>query len=203
MRTAIARLGVTALLAAGGLTLAPAAQAASGCEDGVTVVVQQESSTSAECAEGDPKTAGEALESAGFEVEKVQSDPKMLCTIDGAPETSCAKAPEADAFWGFFTSTDGGPWAFATKGVFDYDPKPGTAIGFRYGSGDAPTTSAKKAASSLEETASPDSDETAAADSSEESQDEGSNARLPTVVGVGVLAVLAGAAFLVARRRRG
>ncbi len=203
MRTTITRLGLTALVATGGLAVASPAQAA-GCSetDGVTVVVQQGSSTKTECAEGDPEDAGEALESAGFEVEKVQSDAKMLCTIDGAPETSCASPPEAETFWGFFTASDDGAWEFADKGVFDFDPEPGTTIGFRFGDGSEPTLSAEEAAAEAEESTSGSGDSDEAAASSDDGDDGGSTALVASAVGVGLLAVLVGGGFLVARRRR-
>lgn len=207
MRTTIARLGLTTLLATGGLAVATPAQAA-GCSgsDGVTVVVQHGSSTTAECADGDPKDAGEALESAGFTVEKVQSDPRMLCTIDGAPTTSCAKPPEAKTFWGFFTASESGAWTFADKGVFDFDPEPGSTIGFRFGDGSEPTTSPSEAAASEGDSAQ-ESPSASAADedsgaSSEDTEESGPTALVTTVVGVVLLAVLAGGALLVARRRR-
>ncbi len=207
MRTALARLGLMSLLAAGGLALAAPAQAApadSGSCDGVAVLVEHDGSTDAGCAEGDPKTAGDALEAAGFEIKKVQSDSQLLCSIDGVPDTSCAKAPEADAFWGFFTA-DGNSWGFADKGVFAFDPKPGSTIAFSFGSGDEPTTKPKKASADAASAAqSASSDEgTSAADSEDAKDDSGSNALVTTVGGVVVLVILAGAGFLVARRRRG
>lgn len=208
MRTTIARLGLTALVATGGLAIASPAHAA-GCagSDGVTVVVQHGGSTKTECADGDPEDAGAALESAGFTVEKVQSDANMLCTIDGAPETSCAQAPEAETFWGFFTASDEGTWEFADKGVFDYDPEPGATIGFRFGDGAEPTMSPDEAAAagSAEESSSTaeDSGEDASASSPDDAGEESdSTALVTTVVGVALLAVLAGGGFLIARRRR-
>lgn len=200
MRTMIARLGLTALLATGGLAAATPAQAA-GCSgsEGVTVVVQHGSSTRAECADGDPKDAGEALESAGFTVQTVQADARMLCTIDGAPKTSCATAPEAETFWGFFTASEGGDWTFADQGVFELDPEPGTTLGFRFGDGSEPTMSPDEAAAAEGDSAQESSPASADPDDGEES---GPNALVTTVVGVALLAVLAGGAVLVARRRR-
>lgn len=202
MRTAIARLGLTALIATGGLAVASPAQAA-GCadSDGVTVLVQHDDETRVECADGDPETAGEALESAGFEVEKVQSDAQMLCTIDGAPETSCATAPEAETFWAFFTASDGGSWEFADKGVFALDPEPGTTLGFRFGDGAEPSMTAEEAAASADDsTADGGADE--ASSSEDAAEDEGSGALAPTLIGVALLAALAVGGVLVARRRR-
>lgn len=210
MRTTIARLGLTALIATGGLAVASPAQAA-GCSEseGVTVVVQQGDSTTTKCAEGDPEDAGEALESAGFEVEKVQSDAKMLCTIDGAPKTSCASPPDAETFWGFFTASDDGAWEFADKGVFDLDPEPGSTIGFRFGDGSEPTTSPEEAASEVakgdsesETSGSESSDSDTAASSSDDGDDSGFTTLVASAVGVGLLAVLVGGGVLVARRRR-
>lgn len=206
MRTTIARLGLISLVATGGLAITTPAHAA-GCtgSDGVTVVVQDDSSTKTECAEGDPEDAGEALESAGFTVEKVQSDARMLCTIDGTPKTSCAQPPEAEEFWGFFTESDSGEWEFADEGVFDLDPEPGTTLGFRFGDGAEPSISPEEAADedgAAEETTSAGDDSADDAASSDEGEDGRSTTILATVVGVSFLAVLAGGAFLIARRRR-
>lgn len=206
MRTTIARLGLISLIATGGLAITAPAHAA-GCtgSDGVTVVVQHGSSTKTECAEGDPKHAGEALESAGFTVEKVQSDARMLCTIDGTPKTSCAKPPEAETFWGFFTASDSGEWEFADEGVFDLDPEPGTTIGFRFGDGAEPSTSPEEAAGedgSAEETTSASDDASEDTGASDDGEESGSTALVATGVGAGLLVVLAGGAFLIARRRR-
>ena len=205
MRTTIARLGLSALLATGGLAISNPAQAA-GCSEseGVTVVVQQGDSTTTKCAEGDPEDAVEALESAGFEVEKVQSDAKMLCTIDGAPKTSCASPPDAETFWGFFTASDDGAWEFADKGVFDLDPEPGSTIGFRFGDGSEPTTSPEDAASEVAkgDAESETTDSGEAAPSSDDGDDSGSTTLVASAVGVGLLAVLVGGGVLVARRRR-
>src|SRR5699024_7875130 len=201
MRNTIARLGLTALFAAGGLAVTSPAQAA-GCadDDGVTVLVQHEDETTVECADGDPETAGEALESAGFEVEKVQSDAQLLCTIDGTPETSCAKAPEAETFWAFFTASDGGSWEFADKGVFAYDPEPGTTLGFRFGDGAEPSMTAEEAVASEDESTAADGTDETSDDSAAE--DEGSGALVPTVIGFALVAVLAVGGFLVSRRRK-
>lgn len=203
MRTPIARLGLTLLFfLIGGLFTASPARAADCPDAGVTVVVEHEGTTTTECAEGDPKTAGEALESAGFEVEKVQSDPRMLCTIDRLPKTSCAKAPEAKTYWAFFTASGDGAWEFADKGVFDLDPEPGSAIGLRFGDGAEPSVSPADAAAdaaATEEDTTGDADDGAPA--SEDSEEGGSAGLTTTIVGVVLLVVLAGGAFVVARRR--
>lgn len=208
MRATTARLGLTALLAGSGLAIASPAHAAE-CTDseGVTVVVEHGGTSSTECAGGDPKDAGEALESAGFAVEKVQADPKLLCTIDDAPKTSCAEAPEAETFWAFYTASDGGSWEFADQGVFDFDPEPGSTIGFRFGDGAEPALAPDEAADevaaendSAQESPSADGDTDAAA--SDETEESGTSALVPTVIGVALLALLAGGGFFVARRRR-
>lgn len=200
-------LALTATLGMVGLGLAPAASAAptedgacSGTQ-GVTVVVQSGSTPKVGCAPGDPKTSGAALEDAGFSVEQVQGQDGMICRIDEAPKTSCAKMPSAKKYWGFHTAQPDAKWEFATKGVYQHDPKPGTVIGFRLGDGDAPSVTpadaSTKAAAQASEKA--DSD---AAESGDTSDDSGSSALVPTAIGGGLLIVLGGGAWALARKRR-
>lgn len=139
MRRLLARLGLAALLAGGGLAVASPAQAAACTgSSGVTVVVQSGGSADVRCASGDPGSAGAALQSAGFSVAQVQTQPGAICTIGGVPSTSCVRMPPKDQYWAFHHASAGGSWSYASRGAFAYDPKPGTVVGFRLGSGAAP-----------------------------------------------------------------
>lgn len=140
MRRLLAGLGATALLTGGGLALSTPAQAA-GCSgtSGVTVVVQSASSTDVRCAPGDPSTAGAALTAAGFSVERVQTQPGAVCTINGLPAISCARMPPADNYWAFHHAAAGGAWQYSSSGIYLYDPAPGSAVGFRLGTNASPT----------------------------------------------------------------
>lgn len=124
----------------GGIATAPAAQAAA-CSgtSGVTVVVDTGSSVQTRCAPGDPGDGFAALQGAGFQVTRVQRFPGALCRIDGLPSSDpCDNMPPTSAYWAFFSAPAGGSWAYQQKGIGAYDPAPGTAVGFRFGSGAQP-----------------------------------------------------------------
>lgn len=205
-------LALTAALGLAGLGLASAASAApaedGACSDtqGVTVVVQSGSTPKVGCAPGDPKTSGAALKDAGFSVKQVQGQDGVICQIDEAPTTSCAKMPGAKKYWAFHLAEPDGKWEFATKGAYQQDPKPGTVIGFRLGDGNAPglapSDATQKAAAQAAETS-----DSAAKDSGDRSDknddaESGSNALVPTAIGGGLLIVLGGGAYALARKRR-
>ena len=147
MRRLLARLGVAALLAGGGLAVSSPAQAAPCTgSSGVTVVVQSGGSADVRCASGDPGSAGAALQSAGFSVQQVQTQPGAICTIGGVPDTSCVRMPPTSRYWAFHTAPAGGSWSYSSQGAYAYDPKPGTVVGFRLGSGAAPSVAPPKVA---------------------------------------------------------
>ena len=204
-------LALTATLGMVGLGLAPAASAApaedGACSDtqGVTVVVQSGSTPKVGCAPGDPKNSGAALEDAGFSVKQVQGQDGMICQIDKAPETSCAKMPGAKKYWAFHLAEPDGKWEFATKGVYQHDPKPGTVVGFRLGDGAAPgVTPSEAATTAAKESATSDSAAPEREDRSDENDDAdpARDALVPTAIGGGLLIVLGGGAYALARKRR-
>lgn len=147
MRRLLASLGATALLTGAGLALsAPAQAAACAGTSGVTVVVQSGSSADVRCVPGDPASAGAALQSAGFSVTQVQTQPGAICTINGAPSVSCVRMPPTSQYWSVHHAPAGGSWTYSSKGAFAYDPAPGTVVGFRLGSGQAPSIAPPKVA---------------------------------------------------------
>lgn len=147
MRRLLASLGATALLTGAGLALSPPAQAAACAgTSGVTVVVQSGSSADVRCVPGDPSSAGAALQSAGFSVTQVQTQPGAICTINGAPSVSCVRMPPTSQYWSVHHAPAGGSWTYSSKGAFAYDPAPGTVVGFRLGSGQAPSIAPPKVA---------------------------------------------------------
>ncbi len=153
--TAVASgLVLTGLVATAG----PASAAACSGSTGVTVVVDTGSSTSTRCAPGDPTSAWKALTAAGFAVTPVQQFPGAICRIDGFPSNqACVRMPPADAYWAFFHAARGGSWTYSSSGATGYDPKPGTVVGFRFGSGQKPRSAppAKTATSAPKPTPGP------------------------------------------------
>jgi hypothetical protein len=122
------------------MTSAPASAAACSGTSGVTVVVDTGGSVSTRCASGDPSSALRALTAAGFSVTYPQQYPgSVVCRINGFPDSDpCVRMPPADAYWAFFHARRGGAWTYSSSGVSSHDPAPGTVVGFRFGSGQAP-----------------------------------------------------------------
>ncbi len=120
---------------AGLLTVSPSATAApaDACDDGVTVVVDFTDlggEVEVGCADGDPATGREALESAGFT--PTDSMPGMICAIDANPDP-CPEEFDG-SYWAYWT-TDGGEWVAHTAGADGTDPAPGDVEGWRYNDG--------------------------------------------------------------------
>lgn len=147
MRVRAPRAPVRALLAAGlvlgGGVASPAPATAAACSgtSGVTVVVESTAGTSTRCAPGDPASAWAALTGSGHGVTPVQRFPGAICRIDGYPASDpCVNMPPSSAYWAFFHASRGGSWTYSQVGAASYDPAPGTVVGFRFGSGSAPST---------------------------------------------------------------
>ncbi|CAN7387354.1 hypothetical protein [Knoellia sp. LjRoot47] len=138
-------LSAAAAAALGGAGLvgaaAPSQAAACSSTNGVTVVVQGPNGTQVRCASGDPSSAWGALQAAGFSLKAVQRFPDALCRIDGAPASDpCINMPPASAYWSFWHAPNGGSWTYSQVGIKGWNPKPGSSVGFRFGSGTAPST---------------------------------------------------------------
>lgn len=142
MRLVARLVAVATLVVAGGLALPGGAAQASACSNstGVTVVVDYGSTSSTVCA-GDRSSAGAVLESV-LPVTFVPMYGKgVVCKINGIPSNqTCQRMPPASAYWAFFHASRGGSWSYSSSGVADYDPAPGSVIGFAFGSGGAPTS---------------------------------------------------------------
>ena len=209
-----ARRAASGLLAAILLTLPAAAQAAvpstvdpsGACTDpnGITVVVDLTDlggAVEVGCAP-DAATGTEALQVAGFT--ETRDAASMICAIDGAPDP-CPETFEG-SFWSYWFAAPDGQWESYMEGPDTAVPVAGQLEGWRYSDGTAGPTvepAAVVGAAGSAETA--ETAETAAADdesapvAAEEPTDAGPS---PAVLGgLGLLAVLAGAAVLIGRRR--
>lgn len=134
--SAFAGLGV---VTAGVATPASAAGACTGTS-GVTVVVQFPSGSATGCAPGSPGTALNALRSAGFPTTGVVGyGDSALCSINGYPTTVCPRMPPANAYWAIFSAKRGGSWVYASRGAAGLPAPAGSVVGFRFGSGAAPS----------------------------------------------------------------
>ena len=127
----------TAVLALGASPAHAQVVSGSGCTDtdGVTVVVDftdLDGDIEVGCAEGDPASGREALESAGFTPE--DSQPGMICTIDGQPDP-CPEEFDG-SYWSYWFAEDDA-WASYQVGADDADPAPGDVEGWRYFDGSA------------------------------------------------------------------
>ena len=143
MRSAARLLAATLLVLAGGLTLPGGAAQAAACSgtSGVTVVIDYGSSSATLCSPGDPSSAGGALRAvAGVDYVPMYGQ-GVVCKINGIPSSqTCQRMPPSSAYWAFFHASRGGSWTYSSVGVADYNPAPGTVVGFAFGSGGAPST---------------------------------------------------------------
>ncbi len=143
----LAFLAATVMATVAGTGLVPAPAAAAGrCApgEGVTVVVDfggLGGGTQVACVQdgaGQPSTV--VVERAGFELDGVRSDPGFICAINRRPDpnSSCARTPPADAFWGLFWSNGSSArWSFSTVGAGSLDVPEGGSIGWRWQNGGA------------------------------------------------------------------
>lgn len=163
--TDLARLAAPALIGAAVFAgvgtfgaAAPASAASGACSgtSGVTVVVQFPSGSATGCAPGSPGTALNALRSAGFATTGVVGyGDAAICSINGYPvKTMCPRMPPGNAYWAVFSAKRGGAWAYASLGAASLPAPFGSVVGFRFGSGAAPTTAVPKAVSTPKPSAS-------------------------------------------------
>ncbi|KGN39153.1 hypothetical protein [Knoellia subterranea] len=117
---------------------APASAAVCSTTSGVSVVIQSAEGTSTHCVSGDPSSALSALRAVAS-VTEVATQPGFVCQINGYPNTNCTRTPPGSAYWAFFHGPAGGSWTYSQSGAGSYNPAPGSSIGFRFGSGSAPS----------------------------------------------------------------
>lgn len=127
-----------------GAATAPNASAAAGCtspSSGVTVVVQFTTGTAIGCAPGAPATALDALRAAGFSTTGTADfGDSFLCSINGKPISGiCPRTPPTNAYWAVFSAKRGGQWTYSNQGVTLLHVPVGGVVGFRFGSGSAPS----------------------------------------------------------------
>jgi hypothetical protein len=142
MRTTLARLVVSALLAAaagtGLLSPQPAAAAACAGASGVTVVVdfhQLGGGVEQVCdANGAGKSAAALFSDNGFALTYVQRQPGFVCRVSGAPASDpCVNTPPTDAYWGLFWSNGtSGTWSYASQGAGSLSVPDGGYVGFSW-----------------------------------------------------------------------
>ncbi len=141
LRSRLVGAAAAAGLACAGLAAgaSPAAAAACSGSTGITVVIDNGSSTSIRCHPGGG-TAADAL-LAVASVEWVATQQGFVCRIDGYPSKAadaCVGTPPASAYWAFFHASRGGSWTYSSQGVRSYYPPAGSVIGFAFGSGGQP-----------------------------------------------------------------
>ena len=128
-------------LALAGLVVvaAPASAAACSGTSGVTGVVDTGSSVSTRCAGAIRRRPSRRWSSAGFSVDSAQRYPgSVVCRINGYPSSDpCVRMPPGNAYWAFFHAKRGGSGSTARAGS-PARPRPGTVVGFRFGSGQQP-----------------------------------------------------------------
>ncbi len=176
------------------------AGAMQGCESGVTVVVDFAAfggEVQARCAPGNQDSGLGALESAGFTVTMVSSQPGFLCRIDGEPAGDpCSRTPPGDAYWGYWQAGPTGDWAYATAGAASTTPQVGSVEGWAFSTPDTEGTPSMTPSDAVAIAAAgtvPQATDTA---------DAGSGPSTGLVIGLGALVGIAAAITLSALRRR-
>jgi hypothetical protein len=129
------------LVGAGGLALPAGLAQAAACSGtaGVTVVIDYGSSSMTLCG-ADKSRAIDVLTAVASVTYPPQYRGTVVCQINNVPSQQCSRMPPASAYWAFFHAARGGSWVYSSSGVADYDPAPGTVIGFAFGSGGAPSS---------------------------------------------------------------
>ncbi|RPF26708.1 hypothetical protein [Georgenia muralis] len=179
--------------------------------DGVTVVVDLTDlggAVEVGCADGDPATGREALESAGFA--PTDSSPGFICAVEGLPDP-CPEEFDG-SYWSYWTAEPAGDWVAQTEGADTTDPVPGTFEGWRYndgstGPGVAPAalagTAASDAATEDASASAPDSADASGEAATDEVAGDGPDADggFPVGAALAVGALVALVAVVLVRRR--
>ena len=184
---------ISASAASAGARLAVPASGACSGQSGVTVVVDLTDlggDVEVGCAHGSPTTGRAALTDAGFRATNDAAG--MICAINSAPDP--CPTTFAGSYWSYWSAAPGAAWTAYAVGADSSHPAPGSFEGWRYNDG-AAGPSLLPAAAQVEKPA------TAPA-AAENLRETNQNPTWTTVVEVGVVALLLGAALVAARRRR-
>jgi len=197
---------VTCLVAtAAALSAAPSTAAAdrTDCGSGVTVVIDPNElggRLRVECV-AEPGAAAELFVDAGFPLEYQPQLQDFVCKVDGLPtDRPCT---DGDSYWSLWWARPDGDWVYSTLGVGSLEVPAGGSLGFAWHEGEGDAAPPDIAAGDAAATAADGSPEDAADDYPTVDVDDGGT--LATWIGLGLAAVVLGAAGLVTvlRRRTG
>jgi hypothetical protein len=198
-------VATTAVLAAH--PTSKAAEIEPGCTDGVTVVVDGNQLG------GDPDvtcvhragTASELFTEAGFTLEYQPQLQDFVCRVAGRPaEGPCT---DGDSYWSLWWAKPGGSWVYSTLGVTSLEVPTGGSLAFAWhqAEGDAAPPDVAVAQTTRGASNGTSPGESATADGPPPNSSDGSKGdggTLPTWIGLGLAALVLGAAGLVAALRR-
>jgi len=199
---ALPALAALSLAAAAAATAPPAAAETMACA-GVTVVVDFTDiggAVETGCAEGDPASGREALESAGFTVTDDESG--LICAIGSQPADPCGAFE--GSYWAYWQVADG-EWVASQVGADQADPAPGAVEGWRYNDGSVPPPLLEGTEPEVTEPTSDDAPTSASTDdattpaAADDSDGGGIGVGVWVAIGVVVAAAVVG---LVLRRQR-
>lgn len=138
MRRPTSLLAALLLGSAAGVVLTTGSATAAACAPGVGVTVVVGNSVS--CDGDGGGDAASNFTDAGHSLTYVDSQPGMVCQVDGAPSTSCAKAPPANKYWGLFWSNGtSGTWKYSSLGVGSLNVPQGGSVAFVFQTGNSKT----------------------------------------------------------------
>lgn len=79
-------------------------------------------------------TGAKALEDAGFQLTRVQTQPGFICRINGAPANDpCVRTPPATAYWSYWHAPLGGQWTYSQWGADNRTAPAGTVEAWAFG----------------------------------------------------------------------
>jgi len=185
---------------------------------GVTVVVDFRTlggDVEVRCASAPVTTGLDALEQAGFTYTLVTSSlGALVCRVDGEPSAAdedCRDTPPQSAYWSYWNAPNGGDWEYSTSGAGSREVTAGGFEGWSFSVDDKaqppavdPTRPEQAAAPSPSPTVSaPPSAENSPGEPAASTNDaaESSGSGVPTVIGLGLIGLLAAGAGLTAWRR--
>lgn len=129
MRRLTSLFAALLLGSAAGVVLATGPATAAACAKGVGVTVVVGGSVS--CDSNGGGDAASNFVDAGHSLTYVETQPGMVCQVNGAPSTSCAKAPGASSYWGLFWSNGtSGAWKYSSLGVRSLNVPQGGWVAF-------------------------------------------------------------------------
>jgi len=212
MKSLLGRLVAATLLSTGVIALPTAASAEDhgSCDAASDVPVVLEFGTldgedRVLCAKGAAGDTGlEVLDAVGLETDETTAAMPMVCRIEGQPtpeQEKCGNALNGPGYWAFLVAKEDQDWGYASVGLQEYEVAEGDFIALKYHlMADGETVEVAAPANAETRAAAEVTDHDHAADSED---DDTPLAAIALPIAIAAALLVAVAAFVVGRRRRG